>query len=156
MKKSINELLEIQKVEKNTEMADNLLEFVENFSWTEVKDHTLQMIKNWQFEEWEAPFAATVCGQIVGMATVMKSDYYPLPDIYPWISTIFVAEEYRGHKISGKIIDYANNYAKMIGFDRTFIPTEFVGLYEKYGYRYVKDIVNYGNKIDRLYVKELK
>lgn len=156
MKKSINELLEIQKVEKNTEMADNLLEFVENFSWTEVKDHTLQMIKNWQFEEWEVPFAATVCGQIVGIATVMKSDYYPLPDIYPWISTIFVAEEYRGHKISGKIIDYANNYAKMIGFDRTFIPTEFVGLYEKYGYRYVKDIVNYGNKIDRLYVKELK
>jgi hypothetical protein len=29
-------------------------------------------------------------------------------------------------------------------------------LYEKYGYCYVKDIVNYGNGIDRLYVREIK
>lgn len=33
--------------------------------------------------------------------------------------------------------------------------TEHIGLYEKYGYRYLKDIVNYGNGKDRLYVKEL-
>lgn len=31
-----------------------------------------------------------------------------------------------------------------------------LGLYEKYGYRYIKDIVNYGNGKDRLYVKEIK
>ena len=29
-------------------------------------------------------------------------------------------------------------------------------LYEKYGYRCLKDIVNYGGGTDRLYVKELK
>lgn len=40
------------------------------------------------------------------------------------------------------------------GFDRTYIPSEHTGLYEKYGYRYLKDIVNYGNGKDRLYVKE--
>ena len=33
--------------------------------------------------------------------------------------------------------------------------TEHIGLYEKYGYRYLMDIVNYGNGTDRLYVKEL-
>lgn len=148
--------LEIKKVEKDTEMADRLLDFVKNFSWEEVKDHTLQTIKNWTFEDWETPFAAAVCGRIVGMLTIMKSDYYPLPEIYPWISTVFVTEEYRGQRISGKLIDRANEYAKGIGFDRTYIPTEFIGLYEKYGYRYIKDIVNYGNGVDRLYVKELK
>ena len=30
------------------------------------------------------------------------------------------------------------------------------GLYEKYGYRYMKDIVNYGNGVDRLYVKDIR
>lgn len=149
------ELLEIHKVEKDTEMADSLLNFVANFSWSEVKDHTMRAIKNWFFEEWETPFAATICGRIVGMATIMRSDYYPLPEIYPWISTLFVTEEYRGQKISGKLIDFANQYAKEIGFDRTYIPTGIFGLYEKYGYCYVKDIVNYANGIDRLYVKEL-
>lgn len=148
--------MEIIKVEKNTELSEKLIRFVEHFSWEEVKEHTLQVIKNWEFEEWEAPFAATVDGNVIGMVTIMKSDYYPLPEIYPWISTLFVTEEFRGSRISGKLIDFANEYAKSIGFDRTYIPTEFVGLYEKYGYRYIKDIVNYGNGIDRLYVKRLR
>ena len=42
-----------------------------------------------------------------------------------------------------------------MGFIKTYISTEHVGLYEKYGYTYVKDIVNYGNGVDCLYVKEL-
>ena len=53
-------------------------------------------------------------------------------------------------------MDYANDYAKSLGFERTYIPSEHVGLYEKYGYTYLKDIVNYGGGVDRLYVKELK
>ena len=92
---------------------------------------------------------------IIGMVTIMKSDYYPLPEIFPWISTLFVSEEYRGNRISEKLINFANQYAKEIGFDKTYIPTEYIGLYEKFGYSYVRDIVNYGNGIDRLYAKEL-
>lgn len=156
MEKATTELLKIQKVDKDTELADRLLDFIANFSWLEVKDHTLRTIKNWTFEEWETPFAATICERIVGMATIMKSDYYPLPEIYPWISTLFVTEAYRGQKISGKLIDFANQYAKALGFERTYIPTEIVGLYERYGYCYIKDIVNYGNGVDRLYAKELQ
>ena len=149
------DLLEIQKVDKDTETTNQLLDFVENFSWIDIKEHTLWMIKNWDFKEWETPFAAMIAGRIVGIATIMKSDYYPLPEIYPWVSTLFVTEEYRGHRISEKLIDFANQYARDLGFDRTYIPTEHVGLYEKYGYHYVKDIVNYGNGTDRLYAKEL-
>jgi len=150
------EAIEFQKVDKSTPLADDLLNFVENFSWHEVKEHTIRVINYWEFEDWESPFVAMVNGKIVGMVTIMKYDYYPLPEIFPWISTLFVSEGYRGNRISGKLIDFANQYAKDIGFSRTYIPTEYIGLYEKYGYCYVKDIVNYGNGIDRLYVKELK
>ena len=137
-------------------MADRLLDFVENFSWMQVKEHTLRLIQSWMFQEWETPFVAIVSGQIVGMATIMKSDYYPLPEIYPWISTVFVTEKYRGHRISEKLIAFANTYAKANGFKQTYIPTEYIGLYEKYGYRYVRNIVNYGNGVDRLYTKLLE
>lgn len=149
------EAIELKKVNKGTPMADDLLNFVKNFSWADVKEHTVRVLENWEFEEWETPFVAIVNGKIVGMVTVMKTDYYPLPEIFPWISTLFVSEAYRGNRISEKLIEFANKYAKEIGFDKTYIPTEHIGLYEKYGYRYVKDIVNYGNGIDRLYVKEL-
>lgn len=53
--------------------------------------------------------------QIVGMASIMRSGYYPLPEIYPWISSVFVTEEYRGHRISEKLINFANVYAKDVG-----------------------------------------
>ena len=149
------EMIDLQKVDKGTPLADDLLNFVKNFSWLDVKEHTVRMLENWEFEEWETPFAAILNGQIIGMATIMKSDYYPLPEIFPWISTLFVSENHRGNRISEKLIDFANQYAKNIGFGKTYIPTEYIGLYEKYGYRYVKDIVNYGNGIDRLYEKEL-
>ena len=150
------DLIEIQKADKNTYLADDLLNFVENFSWLDVKEHTVKVIQNWEFEDWETPFVAMVNGQIVGMVTIMKSDYYPLPEVFPWISTLFVSETFRGNRISGKLIDFANEYAKDIGFNRTYIPTGHIGLYEKYGYCYIKDIVNYGGDTDRLYAKELR
>ncbi len=148
--------LDIKKVGKDTELADELIHFVEDFSWEDVKKHMLEVLRTWAFTDWETPFVAMINGQIVGMATLMKTDYYPLPEIYPWVSSIFVSEVYRGHRVSEKLIDFANEYARELGFDRTYIPSEHIGLYEKYGYRYLKDIVNYGNGTDRLYVKEIK
>lgn len=148
-------LLEIKKVDRNTELADELVRFVENFSWEDVKEHTLQVLRNWDFTDWETMFVALINNQIVGMASIEKTDYYPMPEIYPWVSSIFVEEEYRGHRISERLIEAANQYAKSLGFKETYIPSEHIGLYEKYGYHYVKDIVNYSNGIDRLYVKQL-
>ncbi|MDE6733304.1 MAG: GNAT family N-acetyltransferase [Oscillospiraceae bacterium] len=148
--------MKIKKVDKGTDMADKLIGFVENISWEEIKEHMLEVLRVWEFTDWETPFAAIVNGEIVGMATIMKTDYYPLPDILPWISSVFVAEDYRGYRISEKLIAFANEYAKETGFDKTYIPSEHIGLYEKYGYRYLRDIVNYGNGTDRLYVKELR
>ena len=150
------ETITVQKVEKDTELAKKLLEYVEHFSWLEVREHTAGVIREWAFEAWESPFAAVADGRIVGMATIAKTDYYPLPEIYPWVSTIFVSEAYRGRRISEALIDCANQYARRLGFARTYIPTAHIGLYEKYGYQYVRDIVNYGNGVDRLYVKELR
>ena len=147
--------VEVKKVMKDTAFAEELLHFVENCSWTEVRDHIAGLIRNWEFSDWETMFAAVADGKIVGMTSLLKTDYYPLPDIFPWVSCVFVEKEFRGGGISEKLIDAANEYAKSLGFEKTYIPTEFTGFYEKYGYTYVKDIVNYGGGTDRLYVKTL-
>ena len=145
----------IIKVDGNTDTADRLLSFVENCSWTGVKDHIAKMIRSREFSDWETMFVALVDGKIAGMASALKTDYYPLPDIYPWVSCIFVSEEYRGQKLSGRLIEFANGYLKEKGFRRSYIASEFFGLYEQYGYAYIKDIVNYGGGVDHLFVKEL-
>ena len=135
---SPNKTIEIRRVEKDTELARELLAFVEGFSWLEVREHVRAMIADWAFEDWETPFAALADGEID-----------------PWVSTVFVAEPFRGGGISGLLIDFANDYARGLGFKRTYIPSEHVGLYEKYGYRYLKEIVSYAGGVDRLYEKEL-
>jgi len=147
--------LTVRRVGKDTPFAAEFLRFVENCSWTEVRDHIAGLIRGWEFTDWETMFAAVKDGKIVGMASLLKTDYYPLPEIFPWVSCVFVEKEYRGDRISGLLIDAANRYAKEQGFTKTYIPTEYTGLYERYGYTYVKDIVNYGGSTDRLYVKEL-
>lgn len=116
----------------------------------------LDELRTWTFSEWETPFAVIINGQIVGIAYIRKEDYYPLPEIFPWVTGVFVSEEYRGHRISEKLIAFENDYAKENGFDKTYIPSIHIGLYEKYGYHYLSDIVNYGSETDRLYVKEIK
>lgn len=145
----------IVKVERGTPLAEEFLHFVENCSWTEVRDHIAGLVRDWKFTDWETMFAAIIDGKIVGMASLLKTDYYPLPEIFPWVSCVFVEKEFRGNHISGKLIDAANHYAKEQGFTKTYIPTEYTGLYERYGYEYIKDIVNYGGGTDRLYVKTL-
>ena len=147
--------IQIMQVEQGTELAKELLSFVEGCSWEEVKEHVSQVIREWQLTDWETMFVAVMDGKIVGMTSLLKEDYYPLPEIFPWVSCVFVEKEYRGERISEKLIAKANEYAKTLGFTKTYIPTEFSGFYEKYGYTYVKDIVNYGGGTDRLYMKEL-
>ena len=147
--------IEIKKVDKDTKLADKLICFVKNISWNDVKDHMLDELQTWTFVDWETPFVAILNDQIVGMAYIRKEDYYPLPEVYPWVSGIFVTENYRGNRISEKLIFFANRYAKKNGFNKTYIPSIHIGLYEKYGYHYLNDIVNYDSETDRLYVKEI-
>ena len=149
--------LSIEKVDKGTDLANELLSFIENCSWTEAKDHIADLVRNWEFTDWETMFVAKSKGKIIGMASAMKEDYYPLPDIYPWISCVFVSEEYRGQRISGKLIDHANEYLKEHEFRKSYIPApvENVGLYEHYGYSFVKEITNYGGGDDLLYSKDI-
>ncbi|MBR6996664.1 MAG: GNAT family N-acetyltransferase [Ruminococcus sp.] len=148
-------MVTVSRVVKDSPMAQQLMSFVENCSWYEVKEHIAEMLRKWEFTDWECMFAAVEDGEIVGMASIMKTDYYPLPEIFPWISCIFVTESSRGRRISGELINSANAFAKELGFTKTYIPTEYTGLYEKYGYTYIRDIVNYGGDTDRLYAKEI-
>ena len=146
----------VRKVDSETPLAEQLLEFVRNCSWTEVKEHIADKVRKWEFTDWETMFVAMAEDQIIGMVSVLKEDYYPLPDVYPWVSTLFVSEEYRGLRISEKLIACANDYLRENGFSKSYIPSSHVGLYERYGYSYIRDITNYGGTDDHLFVKNIR
>ena len=148
--------IHVIKAEPGTQLYTQLIAFVRQSSWDDVREHTAQMLEERCFTDWEAMFAAVADGAIIGHAALLKTDYYPLPELCPWINTVFVTEQFRGKGVCGALLDAAEQYAKAIGFSRIYLASEHAGIYEKYGYVYEKDIVNYGGETDRLYTKDLE
>lgn len=91
-----NNTVSVEKVERDTPRAKELLRFIEDCSWEEAKDHLAELILTWDFTGDEAVFAAVADNRIVGMTTYLMTDYYALPGIFPWMSSGFVDEAYRG------------------------------------------------------------
>jgi len=146
--------IHVEKLKKDTRLAEQFVDYAESCSWI-AGPRIAQGVKNWAATDWEAEFVALDGDKIVGFGSIAKEDYYPDKDIFPWVSGIFVDEAYRGQGICGKLVNAINVYAKEQGFTKTYTPTEYIGLYEHYGYRYLKDLTNYGGDVDHLFVKEL-
>lgn len=147
-------MMYISRIEKSNERWDELINYSKNCSWIAGKHLAGLMEKN-AFTEWESVFAAVLEDKIVGFCTFMKTDYYPENRYSPWISSIFVDEAYRGCRISEKMIKTVIAYAKEQGFSKVYIPSDIIGLYEKYGFEKIDKLQNYGGDIDNIFAKEI-
>lgn len=120
--------------------ADELWRKVRNYaescSWRAGKTLANAM-DNHGFIDWERVVVAIDNGKICGYCTVSKTDCIPDVDYTPYIGVMFVGEEYRGHRLSQQLIEYAIDYIKDIGFDRAYIVSDHENLYEKYGFRVI-------------------
>ncbi|MDD3242996.1 MAG: GNAT family N-acetyltransferase [Eubacteriales bacterium] len=86
------------------------------------------------FQDWERVFTATQHGVIAGYCTLAKADCIPDVPYTPYIGFVFVGEAFRGQRLSERLIDAACAYARELGFDRVYLVSDHVGLYEKYGF----------------------
>ncbi len=144
----------ISRIEKSNEKWDQLINYSKNCSWIAGK-HLADLMEKNAFTEWESVFAAVSEDKIVGFCTFMKTDYYPENKYSPWISSIFVDEAYRGCRISEKMIETVIAYAKKQGFSKVYIPSDIIGLYEKYGFEKIDKLQNYSGDLDNIFAKEI-
>ena len=122
----------------------------------DVGEHFAWMLRERVFTDWEAAFAAVCEDRIMGVSTLMKTDYYPENRYTPWISSLFVAEADRGWRLSARLIEAARRYAGALGFARAYLPTPHKNLYEKYGFTKIDELVNYGGDTDHVYMRETR
>ena len=146
--------MEIVKIDYGTELYEKLIDYAENCSWV-VGKHLAQILRENNFLEWEAIFATVSEDEIIGFCTFLKTDYYPENKYSPWISSIFVDENFRGNRISFSMIEKAIEHAKIWNFKKVYIPSDMVGFYEKYGFRKIDELLNYGGDTDNIFVKEI-
>lgn len=71
---------------------------------------------------------------IAEYCTFAKTDCIPDLPYTPYIRYMFVEEQYRGNRLSVKLISSVLRYAKEHGFEKVYLISDHVNLYEKYGF----------------------
>lgn len=138
--------MDICELNKNGEYWNETINFADNCSWKAGPYLANQMRKE-EFVDWERVFIARNSGEIIGFCTLAKTDCIPDVPYTPYIGFMFVKEEYRGNRISEKLIKYALEYAKKIGYSKVYLVSGEQGLYEKYGFIKIDDKEDrWGNK----------
>lgn len=92
---------------------------------------------------------------LVSFATLTHQDAIRDEGMYPWIGFVYTFEAYRGHRYSGKLMAHMESLAAARGHKQVYVATDHVGLYEKYGYAYLENRIDYWGDDSRVLVKHL-
>ena len=146
--------MNIKPITVSDEMWDAVKEYAEKCSWRAGKSLAYNMDNN-RFLDWERVIVAFNNEGICGFCTVTKTDCIPDVAYSPYIGYIFVGEECRGQRLSEKLIQYAMRYLKSCGFDKVYLISDHVNLYEKYGFHVIdRKIAPWGSE-EKIYMQEL-
>lgn len=144
----------IKTITHEDDMWNVVAEFAEKCSWRAGKALARAMERN-SFEDWERVIIAVIDDKICGYCTVEKTDCIKNVPYTPYISFVFVGEEYRGHRLSPKLIEYAMGYLRSVGFEKVYLISDHENLYEKYGFSVVdRKIAPWGEE-EKIYMQLL-
>ena len=130
------------------------ISLAKNCSWKAGSFLARQMQDN-EFKEWERVCAVCANGRVAGFSTFTEKDELSEQyDFTPFIGFVFVDEQYRGKRLSEKMIQSIISYAKELGYEKVYIMSSETGLYEKYGFVKLGDYETIYGSIDQLLFKE--
>ena len=126
--------MDIKVLTYDDDLWQSVSEYANNCSWQETGAYLSNLMKNNEFSDWERVFVALINDHIAGYCTLSKNSK-SFGDAYsPNIGFVFVGEPYRGNRVSEKLCLFATEYAKSIGYNKAYLYSEHVNLYEKYGF----------------------
>lgn len=126
-------VVRVKPIDINDSLWEPVAAYAQNCSWRAGEFFAKRMREN-GFAGWERVFVALDGQNIAGYCALIKSDCIPDVAYSPYISFIFVGEEHRGKRVGEKMITAASQYAAGVGFDKVYIVSDHVNLYEKYGF----------------------
>ena len=129
-------------------------DFAETCSWDACK-RMAGFMRESKFNDWERLFVAEENGVFRGFCALIKPQAFPGAEYSPLIKWLFVSEEYRGHRLSQKLIEASEKYAKELGYGQVYLNTWHNGLYEKYGFVKLCDKEVRNGYSERIYEKKI-
>lgn len=108
------------------------------------------------FSDWERVFIAVENDKIIWFCTFTKEDWIPDCDYSPFVWFIFVDENYRWERVSEKMINTVEEYAKTLNFGKLYIVSDHKGLYEKYWFEKIDEKVDEMGRIETIFYRDIK
>lgn len=93
--------------------------------------------------------------ELVSFCTLAEKDDIQPTGLTPWIGFVYTFPKYRGRRCISRLLSEAEGIAFTEGAKYTYISTDHIGLYEKYGYEFYKTQMDMNGEVSRIYRKSL-
>ena len=103
-------------------------------------------------------FVALIDGEPAGMYQFsMSDDLNSRPDLYPWLINVYVDEKFRGRNVARELMNTVKENAKELGLTELYLYTKHIGLYEKFGWKFIEEVKTFkdDSPVERLYKLEI-
>ena len=141
--------------------CDNKEELIQKIAvcdWSAAR-FLVQLLKEGTFYEtlggWGELYLLMDGEDLVSFATFTGQDAVRDESLVPWIGFVFTVPSYRGHRYAGRVLAHIEAVAAARGYDKIYIGTDHVGLYEKYGYEYQENRMDCWGSDQRVLFKKL-
>lgn len=146
--------MKFELLTKESKNWDIVKLFAKNSTWTAGR-FLANLMDNDYFKDFERVVSVSIDNVIVGYCTITKEDCIKNVSYTPYIGYLYVDENYRGNRISQKLINFACEYLKEIGFNKVYLVSDHINLYEKYGFYVIDEQIAFFGAKEKIYVKEL-
>jgi len=112
-------------------------------------------IKNSNYEDLPQFFIVIKDDTIAGCCGLIANDFISRHDLYPWVCGVYVNENERKQGLAGKLLAFAENEARRVGFKALYLSTGHTSFYERYNWKYIGDGYQPDGDVARMYKKSI-
>lgn len=147
--------MNIKKLNQNEKLWQELIDYANNCDW-EAWPILAQKMEENNFLDWEKVFIAIDDEKIVWFCTFTEKDWIPDCEYSPFVWFIFVDDNYRWKRVSEKMINTVEEYAKTLNFKKLYIVSDHQGLYEKYWFEKIDEKADEMWRIESIFCRCIK
>jgi len=100
-------------------------------------------------------FIALDKGKLLGTVGLWRCDLISRQDLTPWLAALYIDEAARGKGLGGIMQEHVMGAAQQAGFDALYLYSACRDYYERFGWEYIGDGLEYPDKTVHLYHKAL-
>ena len=147
--------MQIKPINQNERLWQKLIDYANNCDW-EAWPILAKKMKENNFLARERIFVAIDDENIIWFCTFTKEDWIPNYEYSPFVWFIFVDENYRWKRVSEKMINTVEEYAKTLNFSKLYIVSDHKWLYEKYWFEKCGEKADELGRTETIFFRDIK